>query len=114
MDGENNGKPYFLMDALGGNPLFLETPTFLRLLEVCFLWFHNPGCFFFNGGCIGFCQNDSKMKLESYNLIYIYIYLGTHIYMYKYIYTPITGCGPSLRMPLANDEGSVRDALLNM
>ena len=26
MDGENNGKPYFLMDALGGeNPLFLET-----------------------------------------------------------------------------------------
>jgi len=26
MDGENNGKPYFLMDDLGGNPLFLETP----------------------------------------------------------------------------------------
>ena len=25
MDGENNGKPYFLMDDLGGNPLFLET-----------------------------------------------------------------------------------------
>ena len=26
MDGENHGKPYFLMDDLGGNPLFLETP----------------------------------------------------------------------------------------
>ena len=28
MDGENNEKPYFLMDDLGGgkNPLFLETP----------------------------------------------------------------------------------------
>ena len=26
MDGENNGKPYFLMDDLGGPPLFLETP----------------------------------------------------------------------------------------
>ncbi len=25
MDGENNGKPYFLMDDLGV-PLFLETP----------------------------------------------------------------------------------------
>ena len=26
MDGENNGKPYFLMDDLGGNnPLFSET-----------------------------------------------------------------------------------------
>ena len=27
MDGENNGKPYFLMDDLGETPLFLETPT---------------------------------------------------------------------------------------
>ena len=27
MDGENNGKPYFLMDDLGGPPLFLETPS---------------------------------------------------------------------------------------
>ena len=27
MDGENNGKPYFLMDDLGGPPQFLETPT---------------------------------------------------------------------------------------
>jgi len=27
MDGENHGKPYFLMDELGGNPLFLETST---------------------------------------------------------------------------------------
>ena len=28
MDGENNGKPYFLTDDLGGfNPLFLETPN---------------------------------------------------------------------------------------
>ena len=25
MDGENKGKPYFLMDDLGENPLFLET-----------------------------------------------------------------------------------------
>ena len=28
MDGENNGKPYFLMDDLGV-PLFLETPISL-------------------------------------------------------------------------------------
>ena len=27
MDGEYNGKPYFLMDDVGGFPLFLETPT---------------------------------------------------------------------------------------
>ena len=27
MDGENNGKPYFLMDDLG-IPLFLETPIY--------------------------------------------------------------------------------------
>ena len=27
MDGENNGKPYFLMDDLGV-PLFLETPIY--------------------------------------------------------------------------------------
>ena len=27
MDGENNGKPYFLMDDLGV-PLFLETPMY--------------------------------------------------------------------------------------
>ena len=26
MDGENNGKAYFLMDDLGVFPLFLETP----------------------------------------------------------------------------------------
>ena len=26
MDGENKGKPYFLMDDLEGPPLFLETP----------------------------------------------------------------------------------------
>ena len=32
MDGENHGKPYFLMDELGGNPLFLETPI-LRLAD---------------------------------------------------------------------------------
>ena len=25
MDGENHGKPYFLMDDLGENPLFSET-----------------------------------------------------------------------------------------
>ena len=25
IDGENNGKPYFLMDDLGGNPLLSET-----------------------------------------------------------------------------------------
>ena len=30
MDGENNGKPYFLMDDLGGfNPPFKETPISL-------------------------------------------------------------------------------------
>ena len=29
MDGENNGKPYFLMDDLGV-PLFLETPIYFR------------------------------------------------------------------------------------
>ena len=30
MDGENNRKPYFLMDDLGGfNPLFSETPISL-------------------------------------------------------------------------------------
>ena len=28
MDGENKGKPYFLMDDLGV-PLFLETPIWL-------------------------------------------------------------------------------------
>ena len=27
MDGENNGNPYYLMDDLGGPPLFLETPN---------------------------------------------------------------------------------------
>ena len=26
MDGENKGKPYFLMDDLGGFPIFSETP----------------------------------------------------------------------------------------
>ena len=31
MDGENNGKPYFLMDDLGV-PLFLETPILLICL----------------------------------------------------------------------------------
>ena len=30
MDGENNGKPYFLMDYLGV-PLFLETPRWWQL-----------------------------------------------------------------------------------
>ena len=29
MDGENHGKPYFLMDDLGVNLLFLETPKFV-------------------------------------------------------------------------------------
>ena len=28
MDGENNGKPYFLMDDLGGNPPFEETSIY--------------------------------------------------------------------------------------
>ena len=28
MDGENKGKPYFLMDDLGGPLLFLETPIY--------------------------------------------------------------------------------------
>ena len=32
MDGENNGKPYFLMDDLGV-PLFLETPTYTGQME---------------------------------------------------------------------------------
>ena len=31
MDGENNGKPYFLMDDLG-IPLFLETPKYTHLM----------------------------------------------------------------------------------
>ena len=66
------------------------------------------------------------MKLESYNLIYIfhifgyiyiYIYIFVFTYMYIYIhiniYIYIIGCGPSPRMPVAN-EGLVRDALLNM
>ena len=43
MDGENNGKPYFLMDDLGV-PIFLETPTWVfdmqlglqRKVEACF------------------------------------------------------------------------------
>ncbi len=29
MDGENNGKPYFLMDDLGGFPIFLETTKWI-------------------------------------------------------------------------------------
>ena len=29
MDGENHGKAYYLMDDLGGNPLFLETPIWV-------------------------------------------------------------------------------------
>ena len=28
MDGENNGKHYFLIDDLGGFPIFLETPMY--------------------------------------------------------------------------------------
>ena len=28
MDGENNGKPYFLMDDSGGNPRFSETSIY--------------------------------------------------------------------------------------
>ena len=31
MDGENNGKPYYLMDDLGSFPIFLETP-------ICIPW----------------------------------------------------------------------------
>ena len=37
MDGENNGKPYFLMDDLGENPLFLETPICFFLPAGTFL-----------------------------------------------------------------------------
>ena len=36
MDGENNGKPYFLMDDLGENPLFPET-SILVLTKLLFL-----------------------------------------------------------------------------
>ena len=32
MDGENNGKAYFLMDDLGIFPLFLETHIFIEIL----------------------------------------------------------------------------------
>ena len=45
MDGENNGKPYFLMDDLGVKPpLFLETPIsgspflLLEMLEKVSSW----------------------------------------------------------------------------
>ena len=31
MDGENNGKPYFLMDDLWVFPLFLETNTHFEI-----------------------------------------------------------------------------------
>ena len=31
MDGENNGTHYEQMDDLGETPLFLETPTWIRL-----------------------------------------------------------------------------------
>ncbi len=35
MDGENNGKPYFLVDDLGeGPPLFLETPNMSLFLDL--------------------------------------------------------------------------------
>ena len=38
MDGENNGKPYFLMGDLGGKPLFLETPIYLDFpWDFCFM-----------------------------------------------------------------------------
>ena len=30
MDGDNNGKPYEQIDDLGGPPLFLETPIYIR------------------------------------------------------------------------------------
>ena len=32
MGGENHGKPYFLMDDLGGNPQFLETPIYIYIV----------------------------------------------------------------------------------
>ena len=31
MDGEDNEKHYFLMDDLGGPPLFLETPIYIYI-----------------------------------------------------------------------------------
>ena len=46
MDGENNGKPYLLMDDLG-IPLFLETPSWF--CEALFFWLVQlklVGCFF--------------------------------------------------------------------
>ena len=37
MDGENNGKPYFLMDDLGGKvPLFSETSIYIWFDQVVF------------------------------------------------------------------------------
>ena len=35
MDGENNGKPYEQMDDLGGPPLFLETPIYIYIYDIC-------------------------------------------------------------------------------
>ena len=39
MDGENIGKPYFLMDDFGGKPLFLETPNCQKFHPLANHWF---------------------------------------------------------------------------
>ena len=35
MDSENNGKPYFLIDDLGGKPTMLETPILGIIINHC-------------------------------------------------------------------------------
>jgi len=47
MDGENNGKPYFLMDDLGVPP-FQETPISVASLCFSIAWHNEPSIFFGN------------------------------------------------------------------
>ena len=56
MDGENNGKPYFLMDDLGGPPLFLETPILFHLIAFPILGPMKRGLF---GHEIQLCVQDA-------------------------------------------------------
>ena len=46
MDGENNGKPYFLMDDLEGKPHYFWKPPFLLLNENSKPWNPAPNCKF--------------------------------------------------------------------
>ena len=106
MDGENNGKPYFLMDDLGGPPLFLEASmskfpgnkttdhqVSLTYKFVIFrsrkLWTYlangwgvivmvNRGLFYQSS--IGKKDNSHKLCVEKYAL-YIIIYIYTDFYV---------------------------------